>query len=125
MRRRRIASAVLITLACLFDVGSAWAEMTLPRGFTATLYASGDGFDAGSVTSAGGLPTTTTAAFDQSGMLYLARTGRRYAGGEIEDLWPLYRIPAGGARLTPSSERRFLYGPPLWSPQVSVGRAGR
>ncbi len=99
--------------------------MTLPRGFTANLYASGDGFDAGSVTGAGGFPTTTTAAFDQSGMLYLARTGRRYTGGEIEDLWPVYRVPPGGARLTPATERRFLYGPPLWSPQVSAGRAGR
>jgi DNA-binding beta-propeller fold protein YncE len=125
MRSRRIASVALITLACLFDVGSARAEMTLPRGFTATLYASGDGFDAGSVTGAGGFPTTTTAAFDQAGMLYLARTGRRYAGGEIEDLWPVYRVPAGGARLTPATERRFLYGPPLWSPQVASGRAGR
>lgn len=125
MRGRRIASAVLITLACLYDVGSAGAEMTLPRGFTASLYASGDGFDAGSVSGAGGFPTTTTAAFDGAGMLYLARTGRRYAGGEIEDLWPVYRVPPGGARLTPATERRFLYGPPLWSPQVASGRAGR
>ena len=125
MRGRRIASAVLITLACLFDVGSAGAEMTLPRGFTASLYASGEGFDAGSVSGAGGFPTTTTAAFDGAGMLYLARTGRRYAGGEIEDLWPVYRVPPGGARLTPATERRFLYGPPLWSPQVASGRAGR
>ena len=115
----------LFVLAWLITAGPAWAEITLPPGFRASLYASGDGFDAGSVTSAGGFPTTTTAAFDQSGMLYLARTGRRYAGGEIEDLWPVYRVPAGGARLTPSTERRFLYGPPLWSPQVSAGRAGR
>jgi hypothetical protein len=71
------------------------------------------------------LPSRTTAAFDLAGMLYLARTGRRYTGGEIEDLWPVYRVPAGGARLTPATERRFLYGPPLWSPQVSAGRGGR
>ena len=125
MRSRRIASVVLVMLAWLLDAGSARAEMTLPRGFTASLYASGDGFDAGSVTGAGGFPTTTTAAFDQAGMLYLARTGRRYTGGEIEDLWPVYRLPPGGARLTPATERRFLYGPPLWSPQVASGRAGR
>lgn len=125
MRGRQIASAVLITLACLYDVGSAGAEMTLRRGFTASLYASGDGFDAGGISGAGGFPTTTTAAFDGAGMLYLARTGRRYAGGEIEDLWPVYRVPPGGARLTPATERRFLYGPPLWSPQVASGRAGR
>jgi NHL repeat len=99
--------------------------VTLPRGFTASLYATGDGFDAGSVTGAGGFPTTTTAAFDQAGMLYLARPGRRYTGGEIDDLWPIYRVPPGGARLTPATERRFFHGPPLWSPQVSAGRGGR
>ena len=125
MRSRRISSLVAITLACLLDVGSARAEVTLPRGFTASLYASGDGFDAGSVSGAGGFPTTATAAFDQAGMLYLARMGRRYTGGEIEDLWPVYRVPPGGARLTPATERRFLYGPPLWSPQVASARAGR
>jgi DNA-binding beta-propeller fold protein YncE len=90
-----------------------------------SLYASGDGFDAGSVSGAGGFPTTTTAAFDAAGMLYLARTGRRYSGGEVEDLWPVYRVPAGGARLTPATERKFLYGPPLWSAQVAAGRGGR
>ena len=125
MRSGRIASAVLVVLAWLLDVGSTRAEMTLPRGFTASLYASGDGFDAGSVSGAGGFPCTITAAFDQAGMLYLARAGRRYTGGEIEDLWPVYRVPPGGARLTPATERRFLYGPPLWSPQVASGRAGR
>ena len=125
MRSCRITAAVLVMFAWLLDIGSAGAEITLPRGFTATLYASGDGFDAGSVSGAGGFPTTTTAAFDQAGMLYLARTGRRYTGGEIEDLWPVYRVPPGGARLTPATERRFLYGPPLWSPQVASGRAGR
>jgi len=125
MRSRLIGSVVLVVLASLFPAAPAGADVTLPRGFTATLYASGDGFDAGGVTSAGGFPTTTTMAFDQAGMLHLARTGRRYAGGEIDDLWPVYRVPAGGARLTPATERRFLYGPPLWSPQVSAGRAGR
>lgn len=116
---------VLLALAPLLIAASTSAEITLPPGFTARLYASGDGFEAGNITGAGGFPTTTTAAFDQAGMLYLARTGRRYAGGEIEDLWPIYRVPPGGARLTPSTERRFLHGPPLWSPQVAAARAGR
>src|SRR6267142_5067267 len=106
MRSRLIGSVVLVVLASLFPAAPAEADVTLPRGFTATLYASGDGFDAGGVTSAGGFPTTTTMAFDQAGMLHLARTGRRYAGGEIDDLWPVYRVPAGGARLTPATERR-------------------
>ena len=124
-RHRRFVGVVLLGLLSLVDLAPARGEIVLPRGFTATLYASGDGFESGSVAGAGGFPTTTTAAFDQAGMLYLARTGRRYAGGEIEDLWPVYRIPAGGARLTPATERRFLHGPPLWSPQVAAGRAGR
>jgi DNA-binding beta-propeller fold protein YncE len=72
-----------------------------------------------------GFPTTTTAAFDGAGALYLARTGRRYAGGEIEDLWPVYRVPPGGGRMTARTESRFLYGPPLWSPQISAARGGR
>jgi NHL repeat-containing protein len=122
MGSRRLA---LCALGWLLTVAPAWAEITLPKGFTLSLYASGDGFDGGNVTGAGGFPTTTTAAFDAAGMLYLGRTGRRYTGGEIEDLWPAYRVPPGGARLTPATERRFLHGPPLWSPQVSAGRTGR
>lgn len=117
---------VLLTALLTLPAGAtAWAEITVPRGFTVQLHASGDGFEVGNVAGAGGFPTTTTAAFDQAGMLYLARTGRRYAGGEVEDLWPIYRLPPGGARLTPATERRFLHGPPLWSAQVSAGRAGR
>jgi sugar lactone lactonase YvrE len=123
--RRPVLLLVLLVLASVTAAPPASAEITLPAGFTAKLYFSGDGFDAGSVTGAGGFPTTTTAAFDEAGMLYLARPGRRYAGGEIEDLWPVYRVPPGGARMTPATERRFLHGPPLWSPQVGAGRAGR
>src|SRR5262249_62264103 len=93
MRHRRIASGVLVALAWLGGAGTASAEITVPRGFTVSLYASGDGFDAGSISGAGGFPTTTTAAFDAAGMLYLARTGRRYTGGEVDDLWPVYRVP--------------------------------
>lgn len=117
--------AVLFAFVPLLAAAPAAGEITVPRGFSARLYASGDGFEAGNITGAGGFPTTTTAAFDQAGMLYLARTGRRYSGGEIEDLWPVYRVPPGGARMTPSTERKFLHGPPLWSPQVASGRSGR
>jgi DNA-binding beta-propeller fold protein YncE len=45
--------------------------------------------------------------------------------GEAEDLWPIFRIPVGGARVTPESESRFLYGPPLPNPQVSAAPGGR
>jgi hypothetical protein len=66
-----------------------------------------------------------TLTFDQAGSLYLARTGRRYVGGEAYDLWPIYRIPAGGARLSPDVEGRYFYGPPLLNPQVGATRRGR
>jgi hypothetical protein len=118
------ALVALLVVAPLLAGASARAEMTLPPGFSAKLYVSGDGFESGG-TGAGGIPTTTTLAVDHAGMLYLARTGRRYAGGEIEDLWPIYRVPPGGARMTVATESRFLHGPPLWSPQVAVARTGR
>jgi len=37
----------------------------------------------------------------------------------------VYRIPPGGARLTPQTEASFLHGPPLVNAQVSGGRDGR
>ena len=43
----------------------------------------------------------------------------RYIGGEVYDRWPLYRIPVGGARLTPDTEARYFYGPPLPNPQAA------
>ena len=85
----------------------------------------GEGFDTDASRGVRGIPSTSTLAFDQTGTLYLARSGRRYLGGEVYDRWPLYRIPAGGARLTPDTETRYLYGPPLLNPQVAVTRRGR
>src|SRR6266545_4968696 len=117
--------AVLLMVAALAPAAPAAAEVTLLPGFSVKTYVTGEGFESGGASGAAGFPTTTTAAVDQAGALYLARTGRRYAGGEIEDLWPIYRVPAGGARLTRATEPRFLHGPPLWSPQVSAVRGGR
>jgi sugar lactone lactonase YvrE len=71
------------------------------------------------------MPAVSTLAFDDAGFLYLARTGRRYVGGEVEDIWPVYRIPLGGARLTPKTEASFFYGPPLPNPQVGAIGKGR
>jgi hypothetical protein len=62
---------------------------------------------------------------DADGILYLARSGRRYSGGETEDLTRLFRIPPGGARLTPQTEARYQIGPPLPNPQVGAVRGGR
>ena len=102
----------------------AGAEVIVPPGFEVHAYVSGDGFEAGVGSSVRGIPSTSTLAFDEAGALYLGRTGRRYTGGEVEDLWPLYRIPLGGARLTPAMEAQYFYGPPLLNAQVAAMRAG-
>jgi len=116
--------ARLLTLALLLFPLSASAEMRLPSGFAAQVYVTGEGFDTDTSRGIRGIPGTSTLAFDRSGFLYMARTGRRYVGGEIYDLWPIFRFPAGGTRLTPENESRFFYGPPLPNPQVGATRRG-
>ena len=116
--------ARLLVLTLLLIPLPVAAEMRLPAGFTAQVYVTGEGFDADTSRGIRGIPATSTLAFDQSGFLYLARTGRRYVGGETYDLWPVFRIPAGGARLTPDGESRYFYGPPLPNPQVGAMRRG-
>jgi hypothetical protein len=118
-------SSLLIVVTLLLLHLPAFPEMSLPRGFTAHVYVSGERFDGATGRESRGMPATSTLGFDESGALYLARTGRRYVTGEADGLWPIYRIPAGGARLTPQTEARFLHGPPLWNPQVMAVRAGR
>ena len=110
------------SLLTVLLVVPAAAEIVLPPGFTAQVYVTGQGFDAGSERGAQGIPATSTLAFDASGTLYLARTGARFRQGEAQDYSPVYRIPAGGARLTQDAESRYLYGPPLPNPQVAVAR---
>lgn len=125
---RPVLALVLAALALLGDLlGGEWAraELILPHGFTARVYVTGEGFEAGTSRGVSGIPGTSTLAFDATGALYLARTGRRYFGGETDDLAPIYRIPVGGGRLTPDSEVRFLHGPPLPSPLVAGVRGGR
>ncbi len=121
---------IAVPLALLLATGPAAGEIRLPPGFTAQTYVSGDGFEQGSWGGIHGIPATSTLAFDHAGALYLARTGRRYlgsggSGSEADDLAPIYRIPPGGARLTPETESRYRYGPPLPNPQVAAIRAGR
>jgi hypothetical protein len=115
---RRVAVAT--TLLTILVSVPAMAEMVLPPGFTAHVYVTGLGFMPDAGRDVRGIPSSTTMAIDGAGSLYLARSGRRYMGGEIDDLWPIYRIPVGGARLTPEMEARFFHGPPLWSPQVAA-----
>jgi sugar lactone lactonase YvrE len=114
---------VLAAAACLLIVlvpVLAAAELQLPPGFTARVYVTGEGFDPGTTPGVSGLPSTSTLAFDANGVLYLARTGRRYGGGEEYDLTRVYRIAPGGAKLTPATEARYAYGPPLHNPQVAA-----
>jgi hypothetical protein len=118
------APATLL-LVLLLAPGVASAELTLPSGFSADIYVTGSGFGSSPAQAFEGIPAASTMAFDDAGMLYLARTGRRYGGGEVDDRWPLYRIPLGGARLTRDNEHRFFHGPPLPSPQVVAIRGGR
>lgn len=111
-------------LGVLPAAGPAAADVILPPGFRAQLYVTGEGFTATAAPGVGGIPSSSSLVVDDQGVLFLARTGRRYFGGEAEDLTPLYRIPPGGARLTPDSQARYLYGPPLPNPQVGIVRPG-
>ena len=120
---KRAAPALLLVL--LLTPGVATAELVLPSGFSAEIYVSGSGFGSSPSQAFEGIPAAATMAFDDAGTLYLARTGRRYGGGDLDDRWPLYRIPPGGARLTRDNEDRFFHGPPLPSPQVATIRGGR
>jgi DNA-binding beta-propeller fold protein YncE len=114
-----LVGALSLTLVLLAPVAAA-AELLLPPGFTAHVYVTGEGFGTGGAPEIPGLPSASTLAFDPSGVLYLARTGRRYGGGENYDLTRVYRVPAGGARFTRATEARYAYGPPLHNPQVAA-----
>jgi hypothetical protein len=111
--------AALVVLALLLP-GLAHAEMRLPPGFSAEIYVTGRG-EAPDGRAAVGIPSTTSLAFDAAGALYTTRSGRRYRGGEVEDLWPLLRFPPGGARLG-ADLARFFYGPPLLNAQLGAVR---
>jgi hypothetical protein len=116
--------SLLLALSLALPLGAS-ADITLPAGFTKTVYVTGEGFDTAEGRGGLGIPSASTLTVDSSGVLYVARTGRRYSGGEVDDLWPVYRIPVGGARVTRATESRYLHGPPLPSAQVAGLRGGR
>ena len=98
------------------------AEMqSCPPGFTAKVYVTGEGFD-GSAWRPGHPVQLDARLRSDRHRSTLARNGRRYQGGEVEDIWPVFRVPLGGGRLGATAEARFLYGPPLPNPQVGAVR---
>jgi hypothetical protein len=116
-------AALALLLALLAAPPAACAEIRLPPGFTAEVYVTGTA----AVDSRGtvGIPAATSLVVDAAGTLFASRGGRRYFGGEIEDLWPLLRFPPGGARLGREGTARHLYGPPLFNALVGAVRDGR
>lgn len=120
-RSLRFGAGLALALSLLLP-SAALADILLPPGFTIRVYVTGEGFETPTGSSGRGIPSTSTLLVDQKGALYLARTGRRYSSGEYDYLTPLYRIPPGGGRLTPSNEARFRHGPPLVNAQVGGGR---
>ncbi len=110
-----VGLAVLFVLLVAAPVS---AEIVVPPGFTTEVYVSGQGFDPSADRGVRGIPATGTLGFDSAGTLYLAKVGARFRSGEAEDLAPIYRIPAGGARLSPETEARYFYGPPLSNAQI-------
>jgi hypothetical protein len=126
--RRRSAGLLVLALGLAAPLGlatpAAGGDIVLPPGFTARVYVTGEGFDRGRE-GARGVPVAVTLAFDASGTLYLARSGSRYGSGQSEELLTrIYRIPPGGARLTPATEGAHAYGPPLRNPEVGTLTAG-
>jgi NHL repeat len=116
-------------LTALLVVGlpsAVMAGVVLPPGFSEQVYVTGQGFDRGAEPGSPGVPVATTLGVDAAGHLYLARSGSRYGAGQAEEfLSRVYRIPPGGARLTPASEGRYVHGPPLRNPEVgSVSSRG-
>lgn len=131
MKRRfsasTIASAAVAALCHYVVLSSALAGydssgLRLPPGFHATIYVTGSGFH----DDQRGIPAVVSMAFDPGGALYFARTANRlkeiYGRADAR----IYRMPPGSARLTPGTEKRFLFGPPLYDPdELAVNRRGK
>jgi DNA-binding beta-propeller fold protein YncE len=118
--RRLVLPLALLATAVL--AAPARSEIRLPPGFAKEVYVTGQGFASGR--GSRGIPATSTLVFDHAGSLFLARTGARYQNAETDNLTPVYRVPPGGGRLTPDTEARFLYGPPLRNVQATAVRGG-
>ena len=118
-------TAWLGLLVLLVVAAPARADIGFPPGFTSEVYVTGQGFDTSGERGVLGIPAAGTIGIDAAGTVYLARTGARFRSGDVEDLWAIYRIPVGGARLTADTESRYLHGPPLPNPQIGGGGRAR
>jgi hypothetical protein len=123
IRHPFVRHVLTCALPFFFCVAPVAAELSLPPGFTAQVYVTGKGFDRNGERGNRGIPAVASLVIDQSGALYLTKPAGRFLQGEVQDLVPIYRIPAGGATLTPETESRYFYGPPLKNPQVGAVNA--
>jgi len=97
------------------------AGVKLPPGFKATPYVTGAKFHEGQR----GIPAVVSMAFHGDGTLYLARTANRLREIYGQSAARIYRIPPGGASLTPRTEEKYLFGPALDDPdELGVNRQG-
>jgi len=128
-RRSRAAaiacSTVFVLCQCLFLLpsfaGYDPSGLRLPPGFQTSIYVTGAGFHE----DQRGIPAVVSMTFDHRGALYLSRTANRlkeiYGRGDAR----VYRVPPGAAKVTPETEKRFLFGPPLDDPdELAVNRRG-
>ncbi|HXV83745.1 MAG TPA: hypothetical protein VEG60_28135 [Candidatus Binatia bacterium] len=109
-------------LFCQFAVAGYNPDgLKLPPGFKATTYVTGSGFHQ----DQRGIPAIVSMAFHTDGTLYFARTANRLREIYGQSNARLYRIPPGGANITPATEKQYLFGPPLDDPDdLAINRQG-
>lgn len=133
LNRSALRVLLLLSFAVTVSLCSAktgWAKLNmedveLPPGFTVTTYITGNDFDPDKEQNARGIPAIVTLVFDNQGTLYCARTANRLREIYGSNAAQIYRIPPGGAKVTPRTEAQFLFGPPLPDPdELAVSKGG-
>lgn len=110
---RSLLALVLVPFTCAWvAAGYDPAGLKLPPGFKVMTYVTGSGFHEGER----GIPAVVSMMFHTDGTLYFARTANRLREIYGRSSAPIYRIPPGEAKITPESEKTFLFGPPLEDP---------
>ena len=118
--RRLVLPLALMALAILTD--PARSEIRLPPGFAKEVYVTGQGFATGR--GSRGHPCHVDPGLRPAGSLFLARTGARYQDARRTTSRRCTACRQAGRRLTPDTEARFLYGPPLRNVQATAVRGG-